>query len=318
MIDGIPKISALIICYKQEELIHRALDSLLSQKDFLYEICVSDDCSPDNTWQVLLDYQKQYPDLIKLHQNNPNVGIFENFEQVWTMPTGDIIYQVSGDDECGEGWLKRVVDYIQEEGIDYKNELFCIYGNFKCLYPNGDYYIVHNSAINKYPDQALRLALRGLICNRSACFSKSVLKKFDKVSQGRSHIVEMMQDTLLQLYAEKNYYLEGIGNIYYANVGVSAHLDEETLKVRNLIRPFTENFLRSKGIAIRKTDEFFGKYQRAMIMFRFHHGVTNIIKALWYYILSFDFRYSFLGDNTRRYVFALLRRLPHKEPLCFK
>lgn len=318
MIEGIPKISALIICYKQEALIHRALDSLLSQKDYLFEICVSDDCSPDNTWQVLLDYQKQYPDIIKLHQNNPNVGIFENFEQVWSMPTGDIIYQVSGDDECGEGWLKRVVDFVQGKGIDYKNDLFCIYGNFKCSYPNGDYYVFHNSAIIKHPDQALRLALRGLVCNRSACFSKNVLKKFDKVSQGRSHVVEMMQDALLQLYTEKNYYLDGIGNIYYANIGVSAHLDEETLKVRQQIRPFAESFLLSKGIKIRQSDKYFGQYQRAMIMFRFYHKPTSLLKAIWYHILSFDLRYSFIGENSRHIIFAIVRRIPHKKPIQFK
>ena len=65
MIEGIPRISVLVITYKQQDIVGRTLDSLLAQKDYLYEICLSDDCSPDNTWQVLLNYQKQYPDLIK-------------------------------------------------------------------------------------------------------------------------------------------------------------------------------------------------------------------------------------------------------------
>ena len=39
-----------------------------------------------------------------------NVGIFENIEFTWTMPEGDLIYQLSGDDECGDGFFKAVLD----------------------------------------------------------------------------------------------------------------------------------------------------------------------------------------------------------------
>ena len=114
---------------------------MLSQKDYIYEICVSDDCSPDRTWEVLQEYDRQYPGLFKLHQNHPNVGIFENIEYTWTMPTGDIIYQLSGDDECGKGWFKTVIEFIQNNNINYKEELFCIYGDYQAIYPNGDSFI---------------------------------------------------------------------------------------------------------------------------------------------------------------------------------
>ena len=317
MKEGIPRISALVITYKQEALIGRTLDSLLKQKEYLYEICVSDDCSPDNTWKVLMEYQSQYPELIKLHRNESNVGIFENVEQVWTMPVGDVIYQVSGDDEIGDGWLEKVVNYIEDNSIDYRRELFCIYGNYKCAYPNGDYYVFHNKSIERYPNHSLRLALRGLIGNRSACFSVNVMRKFDRVSQGRSHVVEMTQDALLQLYSEKNYYINGIGNIYYANIGVSAHLDDETIKNREGIIPFAEEFIESKGLEIKKRDKYYGKHQTALIMFGFYHGVLDFLKAIWYFIISFDVRFSFRGDKLRRYVFAFLRRIPHKRPIRF-
>ena len=104
MIDGIPKISVLVITYNQEDVIRRAIDSLLVQKDYIYEICVSDDCSKDRTWNILKEYSEKYPGLFVLNRNNPNIGIFENIEKTWTMPTGEIIYQLSGDDACGEGW----------------------------------------------------------------------------------------------------------------------------------------------------------------------------------------------------------------------
>ena len=202
MIEGVPKISVLIICYKQEELIKRAINSLLAQKDYIYEICVSDDCSPDRTWEVLQEYDKQYPGLFKLHQNRPNVGIFENIEYTWTMPTGDIIYQLAGDDECGEGWFKTVIEYIQNNHIDYKNELFCIYGDYKCVYPNGDSFRYNQRYAKKNKD-LVRLYERGFICNRSSCYSVNVLKKFIKVSRGRSFMVENAMDLQVHLFSKR-------------------------------------------------------------------------------------------------------------------
>lgn len=318
MIVGIPKISVLVITYKQEDLVGRTLDSLIVQKDYLYEICVSDDCSPDGTWKILLDYQRRYPDLIKLHQNNPNVGIFENTEFSWTMPSGDIINQIAGDDTTPNGWYKTVVDFILEKHIDYKNELFCIYGDHICLYPNGDSYVKHNNAINIYPNEALQLAFRGLINNRGACFSIKVLQKYEKVSQGRSHIAEFLQDRQLQMYTQKNYYIPSVGNIYYCGIGVSAHLDEDTMKMRKQILPYAINHMEKKGFLIRKSEKAHGLYKRAMIDFRFYHTPSSLIKSFLYLLKSIDFRYSFLGDDLRSYIFAILRRLPHRKPIMFK
>lgn len=318
MIEGIPRISVLIITYKQENLIKRAINSLLTQRDYIYEICVSDDCSPDNTWFVLQEYDKQYPGLFKLHRNDPNLGIFQNIEFTWTMPTGDVIYRLAGDDECGTGWFSKVVGFIKANKIDYKKELFCIYGDHICIYPKGDSYVKHNNAIKKYPNDALKLAFRGLISNRGACFSIKVLQKYEKVSQGRSHIAEFLQDRQLQMYAQKNYYIPSIGNIYYSGIGVSAHLDEKTMKTRKQILPYAIHYMENKGFLIGQSEKAHCFYKRAMIDFRFYHIPSSLFKSIFYLFKSFDFRYSFLGDDLRSYLFAILRRLPHKKPILFK
>ena len=52
MLENIPKISVLVICYKQENVIRRAMDSLIAQKDYIYEICINDDKSPDKKWEI--------------------------------------------------------------------------------------------------------------------------------------------------------------------------------------------------------------------------------------------------------------------------
>ena len=312
MIEGIPRISVLIICYKQEQLITRALDSLLSQKDYLYEICVSDDCSPDNTWNVLLEYHERYPDVIKLHRNEPNVGIFENIEQVWTMPTGDVVYFMAGDDAAGDGWFKTIIEFIKEKDIDYKNELFCIYGDYKCIYPNGDSVVHRQSAVSKY-NNVFRLALRGVINSRSCCYSKRVLDKFQKVSQGRSHIAENAQDRQLQIFSEKNYYIPLVGNVYYSSIGISVHLTEELKKERMQIWPYSVKCFKELGVELNKKDLLFIKHRITYQEYVHWGNKKSALLSIWYYLRSFDWKIFMASDSIRGLVFAVKRRLPHKH-----
>lgn len=309
MIEGIPKISVCIICYKQEELIKRAINSLLAQKDYIYEICVSDDCSPDNTWNVLLDYERQYPGLFKLHQNNPNVGIFENIEHTWSMPTGDVVCLLAGDDEAGKDWFKTVVEYIIENNIDYKNELFCIYGDYKYIYPNGDSFISKNDLVKKH--NALSLALRGLISNRSACYSINILKKFKNVSQGRSHIAESALDRQLQLYTKRNYYINKVGNIYYSNIGVSVAIDESQANERELITRYTLDFLESEGVV-------FDEKEKKRVLIGNISCSKTISKYLTNLFKCYESKYGLRSLKLNHLLFAILRRLPHKKPIIFK
>jgi len=315
MIEGIPRISVLIICYKQEELIKRAINSLLAQKDYIYEICVSDDCSPDRTWEVLQEYDRQYPGLFKLHRNEPNVGIFENIEYTWTMPTGDLIYRLAGDDECGEGWFKTVVEYIQKKKIDYKNEIFCIYGDYKAIYPNGDSFIRRNNLVKKEVSP-LTLSIRNVIANRSSCYSINVLKKFVKVSQGRSHIAESAQDFQLQMFTKKNYYISQVGNIYYAAIGVCTNKSNSQRIEREQITPYLLDFIKKQGIEIDHKDYLFlTELQPLLFSLRQHFSFIAAFRAIRYEIVCYNKAIGIRSFDFKRVLFAIRRKMPHRHPI---
>lgn len=309
---GIPRISVLVITYKQEDVIGRTLDAIIAQKDYIYEICVSDDCSPDSTWQILQQYQQQYPELIKIHRNEPNLGIFENIEQVRTMPAGEVVTMVAGDDLPGSGWYKRVVEFIKEKGIDYKNELFCIYGDYKCIYPNGDSVIHSHCAIAKV-DDAFRLALRGFLNGRGCCYSRRILNKFRKVSQGKSHIAENAQDRQLQIFSEKNYYIPKVGNVYYAKRGISVHLTEELKKERMQIWPYSMMCFKNFGIELCKKDMTFIKHRMAYHEYLYWGKKSKALLSFLYYLKSFDLKLFMASDTLHGVWFAIRRRLPHKH-----
>ena len=313
MIEGIPRISVRVITYKQEKLIKRALDSLLAQKDYIYEICVSDDCSPDGTWEVLKEYAEANPGLFVLNRNEKNLGIFANIEKTWDMASGDMVFSIAGDDEAGSGWLKSVVEYVISNNIDYRNEFVTIYGDYEARYPNGDSFVFSNSAILSGIDP-LRLSIRGIIGNRSAVCSKKVIKSFVKVSQGKSHIAESAIDRQLPLFSKKVYYIPWIGNIYYARIGVSASIQGNTRKERENIETYAMQMMRDNGYDVTKEDAAYMQLRDEKGRSYRNKSISHYFKILKLHLASFDPKVSFKAFRLKRYVFALRLRLPHSKP----
>lgn len=310
MMKESPRFSVIIITYNQEDVIDRTLNSLLSQ-EHLYEICVSDDCSSDRTWEILNDYSLRYPGLFKLNRNEPNLGIFANEEKTWEMPSGDIIYRIAGDDMCCEGYFKAVADFIKENEIDYRNDLFCVVGNTIVKYPDGEELIQRNKMLDKGLSP-LKLKIRGLMDDRSSCFSINVLKKYVPVSKGRSFEVEEAQDDQLEIFTDRFYHIPVPGNIYFAENGISSHMSSEIKKQRISIYDYFAEFLDRIGIELDRSDKAYLKYRTEVLKYNATSSVSYLLKALRYYFLSLDPGLGFAGLDLSHFSNALKRRLRRK------
>lgn len=91
------KVTVGIPVYNQEELVIRAIESIPKRDDI--EIIVVDDGSTDNTWNNLLKYRDEHPevDLILLYNKvNKNVGYTVN--RIYDSATGDYIVLLGSDD----------------------------------------------------------------------------------------------------------------------------------------------------------------------------------------------------------------------------
>ena len=303
MLENIPKISVLVICYKQENVIRRAMDSLIAQKDYIYEICINDDKSPDKTWEILLEYQAKYPDLVKPVRNDPNLFIFANIEATWKRPTGNLIYQLSGDDEVPDGYFKHVCEFVKEKGLDCDNDNFCIYGDYEQVEPSGVHFYFSNKKIIKY--DPIMLKTRSLISNRSACFSIGVLRNFIPVSDGRSYAVEHVQDGQLQLFSKKNYYIPYSGNIYYSSIGVSVSMNPQiALERAEEIDNKTVEFFERLNIKLSFSTKHYLSFMRYYNRFKFTKSKRSLLLMMFHYILSLDFSLGFdtllLGKFLRK------------------
>jgi glycosyltransferase involved in cell wall biosynthesis len=95
----IPLVSIAMITYNHEPFIRKALDSIVSQQtNFPFELVIGEDCSLDNTRSILLEYQIQYPRLIRILIFDKNVGAIKNLTCVEFHCRGKYIAYCEGDD----------------------------------------------------------------------------------------------------------------------------------------------------------------------------------------------------------------------------
>lgn len=129
-------LSVIIISYKQKQYIKEAIDSVLMQKtDFKYELILSDDCSKDGTLEIMYDYQKKYPDIVKVIDRKTNLGATNNQLDAANMAKGKYITFLEGDDYwCDENKINEQVHFLEQnedfiahthvqEGRNLKNEV---------------------------------------------------------------------------------------------------------------------------------------------------------------------------------------------------
>ncbi|HEX3035122.1 MAG TPA: glycosyltransferase [Thermodesulfobacteriota bacterium] len=108
------KVSVLIITYNHAKFIAQALDSVLMQKvNFDYEILISEDCSTDSTRDIIIGFQKRYPDRIRLLLSEQNLNSNEVIVRGIQASQGQYIALLDGDDYWTSPYkLQKQVDFL--------------------------------------------------------------------------------------------------------------------------------------------------------------------------------------------------------------
>ena len=110
------KVSVSLVTFNHEKFIAQAIESVLMQEvDFSYEIIIGEDFSSDKTRQIVIDYQKQYPDKIRLILPEENLGCYGQkiFVQTLQACQGEYIALLDGDDYwTTPDKLQQQVDYL--------------------------------------------------------------------------------------------------------------------------------------------------------------------------------------------------------------
>lgn len=92
-------VSIFMPAYNQQEYIGQAIEHVLRQRvSFPIELVIGEDCSIDGTREVIYQYQKKCPDIIRVLTANSNIGAAANKQRILDACRGKYIAFCDGDD----------------------------------------------------------------------------------------------------------------------------------------------------------------------------------------------------------------------------
>jgi glycosyltransferase involved in cell wall biosynthesis len=115
-----PLVSVLMVTYNHANYLAEAIQGVVSQKsDFPFELIIGEDASTDDTRSIALEYQRRYPEIVRVVYSSANVGMNANGKRIFAKARGAFIAFCEGDDY----WrvphkLARQIELISaDEGI---------------------------------------------------------------------------------------------------------------------------------------------------------------------------------------------------------
>lgn len=307
------RINVLLLTYCQENLIGRAIESVMRQKDDgLNELIICDDCSTDNTWKVINDYAKLYPSMIRAFHNEKNLGIYGNCNKLVSIRgKADLFCFLSGDDELCDGWFRSVTEYVKENNVRLEMAVG-FFSDWETFYNDGKKQIFHtNSSVNK-DNRLFGLHLRGMVSTRSMILSQTVMNSFIPVdtTKGVGFAESSFNNQWMQKI-EMPYYIPFVGSRYYAGIGVSSDVS----KLGN--KYYTDDLIRLHKELLNFTDN---REDRYFILFRIKiaqfHKIKNpiyLIISVFYYVLgmrTYGYRKKHFCANFN-FLFLFVKRHLH-------
>lgn len=118
-----PLISVALCSFNGVQYLSEQLESIIHQTYQNLEIIIVDDCSTDETWDLISDYAKKDP-RIKPYQNLVNRGFNKNFEKAISLTTGDFIGLSDQDDIWDKNKIAELYDSIDDNWVVFSNSHF--------------------------------------------------------------------------------------------------------------------------------------------------------------------------------------------------
>lgn len=92
------KISVIMSVYNAAETLRESIESILEQTYTNWEFIICNDCSTDNTQEILDEYQTKYPDRFILLRNQENRYLAYSLNRCLEVATGEYVARMDGDD----------------------------------------------------------------------------------------------------------------------------------------------------------------------------------------------------------------------------
>jgi glycosyltransferase involved in cell wall biosynthesis len=198
------KVSICIPTFNQADYLELAIRSAATQTYEPFEIIVSDDCSTDNTPEVLKRLSFEIPNL-KIKRQPVNLGISKNVDSCLRMATGDFIVRLDSDDLLLAQYTEKLLDLFNK----YPQAGYA-HAAVQEIDQNGNFLkqrrLIRISGFQENQD-SLKMSIKGYkVAANIIMFKRDVLIKVNYVT-GRPNYVE-------DYHLTTSISAAGFGNIY--------------------------------------------------------------------------------------------------------
>ena len=126
-----PKVSVLMPNYNAWKYISEAIQGILNQTFTDFEFIIIDDCSTDNSWEIIQEFAKKDERIVAL-RNDENLKICKTLNKGLELAKWEYIARMDSDDIAMDIWLENVYQKISQ------NEKIGVCGsNFWIIDSNG-------------------------------------------------------------------------------------------------------------------------------------------------------------------------------------
>lgn len=178
------KLSVHVPVFNSEKTIHRCMDSIFSQSYQNFDLYIYEDCSTDNTIEILEKYKKKYN--FTLIKNKENLGLIKNFNQILKNVNTEFFAIYHSDEKYDKDILYKELNFLEKNknqvGAVFTNGFFDIQTSKKKII--GNRILKKNSSIYNF-DEIFNLVIKyyNILIASSAMFVTKDIKEiglFDK------------------------------------------------------------------------------------------------------------------------------------------
>src|SRR6266480_1749420 len=170
------EVTVLLTTYNHEKYIAQALDSVIMQEtNFDFEIVILEDCSTDATRDIVIAYQKRYPDKIRLKLADRTRHSTKPFAEAFQCAPSHYIAMLDGDDY----WISPKKLEKQVQFLEAHPECALCFHNALRIYEDGSRApFLHNLAPQKPISSLEDLWQSNFIAGCAAMLRREVLDEF--------------------------------------------------------------------------------------------------------------------------------------------
>ncbi len=327
------EVSIIIPVYNIEKYLRQCLDSVTNQSFQNTEIIIINDCSTDGSYNIILEYQKKYSDMIVVNLEK-NVGLGNARNEGLKIATGAYIVFIDSDDWVTPDYIEVLYSNIQKYNCDFiiANH-YTFDDNIKSFKPfnNPDvfYNYIIDSAVNKQKVLTLRMiwSAWNKIYSRSFLTGNNIFFKTNKMED-----ILFIYETILS----SNKFMLIKNHLYYYRINrTDSIMSNKKDRIYNCIEAVSKikQLLASKNLYDTYKQSFYsyaltlfaGEFEVSKLSLPTLKKIANEIKHeffedmqiklpktydkffyrlrinLFYFCLKYNLNYGFFGKTARKF-----------------